>query len=176
MTSARNGFSPFWKHHCELSLTWSFHIHTATSNMESVQSFEVQNHYLKAKNNVGYYLCLMPQPFPPLLFSPCLCLDGELTAVASGRVCLVAAGFGWQVLGYHTHRGIWVCDRLWHCTACSCEAPWGGVRSSCLLHSRALADHSVPAASQFGIRNPLRPLWVGSNPHILFWFCSILHL
>lgn len=101
------------------------------------------------------------------------CLDGELAAVASSRVCLVAAGFGCQVLGYHARRGIWVCDRLWHCTACSCEAPWGGVRSSCLLHGRALADHS---ASQFGIRNPLWPLWVGSDTDILFCFCFILHL
>lgn len=147
--------------------------------MCSVQSFEVQNHYLEAKYNVCYCLCLMPQPFSPLLFSPCPCLGGELTAVASSRVCLVAAGFGCQVLGYHAHRGIWVCDRLWQCTACSCEAPWGGVRSSCLLYGRALADHlplSVPTASQCGIRNPLWPLWVGSDAPTLFCLCSIAPL
>lgn len=81
----------------------------------------MQNHYLNVKYNVGYYLCLTHLPFSSLLFFP-FCLNGELTAVASSRACLVAAGFRCHVLGYHAHSGIWVCARLWHCTACSCEA------------------------------------------------------
>lgn len=144
----------------------------------------MQNHYLKVKYIVGYCLYLARLPFSPLLFSPCPCLDGELTAVASRRVCLVAAGFGCQVLGYHSHSGIWVCNRLWHWAACSCEA-LAEVVSGQAASSMAepLADHlplCVPATSWYGIRNPhaglLRPLWVGSDKHTWFYFRSVPRL
>lgn len=144
----------------------------------------MQNHYLKVKHNVGYCLYLVRLPFSQLLFSPCPCLDGELSAVASSRVCLVAAGFGCQVLGYHAHSGIWVCSRLWHCTACSCEA-LSEVVSGQAASSMAepLADHlplSVPTTAWYGVRKThaglLWPLWVGSDNHILFCFRSVLRL
>lgn len=127
----------------------------------------------------------MPLPFFfPLLFSPCLCLGGELTAVASSRVCLVAAGFGCQVLGYHSLGGIWVSDRLWRCAPRSCEARSevvsGQAASSTAQPHADRLPLSLPTSSSYGIGNPhaglLWPLWVESGINlytcfVFFFFC-----
>lgn len=112
----------------------------------------MQNRYLKVRYNVAYRLYVARLPFSPLLFSPCPCPDGELTAVAPGRVCLVAAGFGCHVLGYHAHSGIWGCDRLWHRAARSCEAFSEVVSGQAA--SSAAEPLSGPTTSRYGIRNP----------------------
>lgn len=144
----------------------------------------MQNHYLKVRYNGAYCLYVVRLPFSLPLFSPCPCLDGELTAVPSGRVCLVAAGFGCHVLGYHAHSGIWGCDRLWHCAARSCGA-FSEVASGQAASSAAepLADRlplSGPTTSRYGIRNPRAglswPLRVASDDHTLFCFRSVLRL
>lgn len=145
----------------------------------------MQNHYLKVKYNVGCCLCLLRLHFSPLLFSPCPCLDGELTAAASRRVCLVAAGFGCQVLGYHSHSGIWVCDRIWHCTACSCETRSEVVsgQAASSMSDPLADDHlllSVPTTLWYGTRNPhaglFWPLWAGYDNYIVVCIRSVLSL
>lgn len=144
-------FLPFLKSLSLKSELEPLYSHSYQQYRISLKLWSMLNHYLKVKHSVSYCLCLVRLPFSPLLLSPCPCLDGELTAVASSRACLVAAGFGCQVLGYHSHSGILVCDRLWHCTACSCEA-LSEVVSGQATSSMAepLADHlqlSVPAMS-----------------------------